>query len=253
MTVDRGATEAEALQASNLATKLMAQRDDDEVMVMNDVLASITALRKQFDQVAPGEYSRKRLRTRWQRRMRWCGQQDAKCVSSGQNLTFDTHRLGPESTPKRSPAVPSAQVETQAFEKYNRSIVAKEPDIDPGPAAPRYSTRPLLLTWTWAKCACASLRSSLIAPVALVVPLPISAIRNEKPCGRSIRARCSAPVTGLRIGSPTVSTKPGIASRPRRASTSISNSIGRNSGSSLFGHMAEKTHHPVAISSVSSP
>jgi len=62
MTVDRGATEAEALQASNLATKLMAQRDDDEVMVMNDVLASITALRKQFDQVAPGEYSRKEVK-----------------------------------------------------------------------------------------------------------------------------------------------------------------------------------------------
>jgi hypothetical protein len=40
----------------------MAQRDDDEVMVMNDVLASITALRKQFDQVASGEYSRKEVK-----------------------------------------------------------------------------------------------------------------------------------------------------------------------------------------------
>jgi hypothetical protein len=41
-----------------------------------------------------------------------------------------------------------------------------------------------------------------ICPVVRVVPLPASAVRNSTPSGIWIRARCSAPVTGLRIGSP---------------------------------------------------
>jgi hypothetical protein len=44
--------------------------------------------------------------------------------------------------------------------------------------------------------------------------------------GNSIRTLCSAPVTGLRIGSPVESTTLGISSRARRASTSTSNVIG---------------------------
>ena len=60
-------------------------------------------------------------------------------------------------------------------------------------------------------------------PLALVVALPISAMWNSKPCGRSMRTRCSAPVTGFPIGSPTVSMMPGTAKRPRRASTSTAN------------------------------
>jgi len=60
-------------------------------------------------------------------------------------------------------------------------------------------------------------------------------------------------VTGLRIGSPNASKSPRISKRARLASTSTSKSIGTNSGSSLFGDIAENTHHMVAISSVSSP
>src|SRR5215469_6495555 len=88
---------------------------------------------------------------------------------------------------------------------------------------------------------------------AFVVPLASSPSRNWMPCGRSTRTRCSAPVTGFRIGSAVMSRMPGTWSRPRRRSTSTSIAIGRNSGSSLFGAIAEYTHKIVAISSVSAP
>jgi len=45
--------------------------------------------------------------------------------------------------------------------------------------------------------------------VVRVVPLLASAIRNSTPSGVWTRARCSTPVTGLRIGSPSVSISPG--------------------------------------------
>jgi hypothetical protein len=81
-------------------------------------------------------------------------------------------------------------------------------------------------------------------PLVLLVPLP------SKLRGKSIPTRCSAPVRGLRMGSPIERTKPRTSSRARRASKST---LSEKHGLCLVAHMVLKTHHTVAMSSVSSP
>jgi hypothetical protein len=55
-----------------------------------------------------------------------------------------------------------------------------------------------------------------------------------KPSGKSMSARCGAPVTGLRMGSPEHSTSHSINTRPTRASTSTSITMGLKTGSNTF-------------------
>jgi len=68
--------------------------------------------------------------------------------------------------------------------------------------------------------------SSAIGPEVLLLALPISAMRNSKLCGKSMRTRCSSPVTGLRIGWPVMLAMPGTSVRPLRPSMSMWKSIG---------------------------
>ena len=70
-------------------------------------------------------------------------------------------------------------------------------------------------------------------PVVWLDALPILATSYSKPSGSTIWARDSLPVTGLRIGSPVISTYPGIVRRPLRPSTSTSKWIGATTGSCM--------------------
>ena len=83
-------------------------------------------------------------------------------------------------------------------------------------------------------------------PLVLLVPLP------SKLRGKSIPTRCSAPVRGLRMSSPIEHTKPRISRRARRASKSTLSGSDKTR-LCLAAHMVLKTHHTVAMSSVSSP
>jgi hypothetical protein len=82
---------------------------------------------------------------------------------------------------------------------------------------------------------------------------PTSASSYSKPCGRSMRARCSAPETGLTMGRPCSSKTPSTRTSPRRASTSTSKWIGVNTGSKAFSSVDANTENIVANGSVSCP
>ena len=78
----------------------------------------------------------------------------------------------------------------------------------------------------WRRLFADSITARLLAQSgAFDVPLPISPSLYSKLCGKSIRTRCSAPVTGLRIGSPFDDATPGTSNRAVRLSTSTSSSI----------------------------
>ena len=94
---------------------------------------------------------------------------------------------------------------------------------------------------------------SAIGRDTVVHPRPISAIVYSKPLGISIRARCSAPVTGFLIGSPRPWSR---RARPtgrcgRRCPPRIR--LGAKIGSCSFSSVVENTWKMVAPGSVSCP
>jgi putative intracellular protease/amidase len=95
--------------------------------------------------------------------------------------------------------------------------------------------------------------SILMVPMLFDQPRPISAMLYSNPRGSSMRAWCSAPVTGLRIGSPRLSMRSGTISRAVRCSMSTSNSISAKMGSCTLVKVVEKTCQTVAPGSVSWP
>ena len=105
------------------------------------------------------------------------------------------------------------------------------------------ATKPREVNATSVKWAWLFAKLSGTAPLVLVVPLATSAIRNSLPIGKSIRARCSAPVTGFFSGSTEVSTRLGTLRRAVRCSMSISISIGLNIGSWYVVHIPVDLQH----------
>src|SRR5262245_1727214 len=114
-------------------------------------------------------------------------------------------------------------------------------------------TMPLWQRWISANWAYESASSSLIGREVLLQPRPISASVYSKLSTMSMRTRCCAPVTGLRIGSPRPSVTPGTTKRAFRAAISTWNSIVAKMGSCTFSRVDANTLKTVAPGSVSCP